>query len=161
MIKNNFKILCTLFLVFAIQFAFAQNKSIWKSASAAGYTYKYIDKDPMQTRFYKLKNGLSVILSVNKKEPRIQTLFAVRAGSNTDPKEHTGLAHYLEHMLFKGTDKYGSLDWAKEKPILDQVDSLYEVYNKTTDSTQRKAIYKETRHPTKQQNLLLQMNTTK
>jgi len=143
MIKNNFKIICTLFLVFAIQFAFAQNKSIWKNASAAGYSYKFVDKDPMQTRFYKLKNGLSVILSINKKEPRIQTLFAVRAGSNTDPKEHTGLAHYLEHMLFKGTDKYGSLDWAKEKPILDQVDSLYEVYNKTSDSTQRKAIYKE------------------
>jgi predicted Zn-dependent peptidase len=95
----------------------------------------------MNTRFYTLKNGLTVILSPNKKEPRIAARIAVRAGSNTDPKDHTGLAHYLEHLLFKGTDKYGSLDWAKEKPYLDQVDHLYETYNSTTDPEQRKAIY--------------------
>ena len=97
----------------------------------------------MKARFYTLSNGLTVILSENHKEPRIQALIPTRAGSNTDPRTNTGLAHYLEHMLFKGTDKFGSLDWAKEKPLLDQVDALYEKYTKTTDSAQRKAIYKE------------------
>ncbi|UKJ06757.1 M16 family metallopeptidase [Solitalea lacus] len=134
-----------LFVAFTCTFqvAFSQGKYEWKQASAAGYTYKYVTNDPMQTRFYTLKNGLRVILSVNKKEPRIATKIAVRAGSNTDPKDHTGLAHYLEHLLFKGTDKYGSLDWAKEKPLLDKIEGLYEQYNTTTDEAKRKEIYKE------------------
>ncbi|MND35142.1 Protease 3 precursor [compost metagenome] len=134
-----------LFVAFActFQFAFSQGNYEWKQASAAGYAYKYVTNDPMQTRFYTLKNGLRVILSVNNKEPRIATKIAVRAGSNTDPKAHTGLAHYLEHLLFKGTDKYGSLDWAKEKPLLDKIEALYEQYNTTTDEGKRAEIYKE------------------
>lgn len=123
--------------------AFAQKTFDWKTASSAGYTYKYVSNDPMKARFYTLANGLTVILSENHKEPRIAALIPTRAGSNTDPRTNTGLAHYLEHMLFKGTDKFGSLDWSKEKPLLDQIDALYEKYNKTTDSSQRKAIYKE------------------
>ena len=120
----------------------AQDKYQWKQASAGGYTYKYVTNDPIQARFYTLKNGLSVILTVNHKEPRITYRMAVRAGSNNDPKDHTGLAHYLEHLLFKGTDKYGTLDWAKEKPYLDKIDALYEQYGATKDATARKAIYK-------------------
>ncbi|RYZ25856.1 MAG: insulinase family protein, partial [Chitinophagaceae bacterium] len=121
----------------------AQKKYEWKQATSNGYTYKYVTNDPMNTRFYTLKNGLTVALSPNDKEPRIAVRVPVRAGSNTDPKDHTGLAHYLEHMLFKGTDKFGSLDWAKEKPLLDKIDNLYEQYNSTTDAEKRKAIYKE------------------
>jgi secreted Zn-dependent insulinase-like peptidase len=83
----------------------AQSKYQWKQATSGGYTYKYVTNDPMATRFYTLKNGLSVILSPNKKEPRIISRIAVRTGSNNDPKDRTGLAHYLEHLLFKGTDK--------------------------------------------------------
>src|SRR5882672_8720847 len=107
----------------------AQDKYVWKQASSGGYTYRYVTGDPMQARFYTLANGLTVILSSNHKEPRVSVRIAVRAGSNTDPKDHTGLAHYLEHLLFKGTEQYGSLDWAKEKPYLDQIDNLYEQYN--------------------------------
>ena len=120
----------------------AQSQYQWKQATSGGYTYKYVTNDPMATRFYTLKNGLSVILTPNKKEPRIAVRIAVRAGSNTDPKEHTGLAHYLEHLLFKGTDKFGTLDWAKEKPLLDSIDYFYEQYNRTTDVAKRKEIYK-------------------
>ncbi|GAA4745602.1 M16 family metallopeptidase [Flavisolibacter ginsenosidimutans] len=130
-----------LFLLLLTASLQAQKKYEWKTATAAGYTYKYVTNDPTATRFYTLKNGLTVALSPNKKEPRIATRIAVRAGSNTDPKDHTGLAHYLEHVLFKGTDKFGSLDWQKEKPYLDQIDALYEQYNHTTDAAQRKAIY--------------------
>lgn len=121
--------------------ATAQDKYVWKQATSAGYTYKYVTGDPMQARFYTLANGLTVILSSNHKEPRVSVRFAVRAGSNTDPKDHTGLAHYLEHLLFKGTEKYGSLDWAKEKPFLDQIDGLYEQYNSTKDTAKRRMIY--------------------
>ena len=121
--------------------AVSAQKYTWKEASSAGYSYKYVGNDPTQSRYYTLKNGLSVVLSVNKEEPRLQTIIATRAGSVQDPADHTGLAHYLEHMLFKGTDKYGSKDWGKEKPLIDQIENLYEVYNHTKDEKQRKQIY--------------------
>src|SRR5688572_27152804 len=136
------KAMLVMAFIICFQLTYAQNKYEWKQASAGGYTYKYVTNDPTQTRFYTLKNGLTVILSVNQKEPTITTKIAVRAGSNSDPKDHTGLAHYLEHLLFKGTNKYGTLDWSKEKPYLDKIDALYEQYGATTDPAKRKAIYK-------------------
>lgn len=123
--------------------ALAQSQFVWKQATSGGYPYKYVTGDPTHSRFYTLKNGLTVILSPTPKVPRIQCFVAVKAGSKTDPANHTGLAHYLEHMMFKGTDKYGSLDWAKEKPLLDKIDALYEQYNSTTDEAKRKEIYKQ------------------
>lgn len=140
MIKKLTLVIATAFVSVV---AFAQNQFQWKEATGNGYTYKYVTNDPTQARFYTLKNGLTVILSPTKKDPRIQAYVAIKAGSKTDPATNTGLAHYLEHMLFKGTDKYGSLDWAKEKQELDKIDALYEKYNKTTDEAQRKAIYKK------------------
>jgi predicted Zn-dependent peptidase len=119
----------------------AQTNYQWKTASAGGYTYKYVINDPSKSRFYTLKNGLTVILSPNDKEPNIEFRMAIRAGSNTDPGNNTGLAHYLEHLLFKGTDKFGTTDFAKEKPYLDKIDALYEQYNKTTDPAKRKETY--------------------
>ncbi|WP_284464080.1 M16 family metallopeptidase [Chryseobacterium sp.] len=115
----------------------------WKEATSNGYKYRYVTNDPTSARYYTLKNGLTVILSPTNKEPRIQTYIATKAGSKTDPADHTGLAHYLEHMLFKGTNQFGSKDWAKEKPLLDQIDALYEKYNQTKDEAKRKEIYKE------------------
>jgi predicted Zn-dependent peptidase len=142
------KILWVVVLAAAMENVNAQGKAAapkyqWTQATAAGYTYKYVTNDPIHARFYTLKNGLTVILSPNKTEPRLNVKIAVRAGSNTDPRNHTGLAHYLEHMVFKGTDKFGSLDWAREKPLLDQIDALYEKYNQTTDPAKRKEIYAE------------------
>jgi predicted Zn-dependent peptidase len=119
---------------------FAQKKHEWKEGSSAGYTYKYVTNDPMQARFYTLKNGLTVILSPISKDPRMQVYIATKAGSKTDPADHTGLAHYLEHMLFKGTTQYGSLDWNKEKPYLDMIEQLYEDYNKASGAA-RPGIY--------------------
>jgi predicted Zn-dependent peptidase len=120
--------------------SYSQNFN-WSKASSAGYEYKFVNNDPMRARFYTLKNGLTVILTVNKEVPRLQTIIATKAGSKTDPKDHTGLAHYLEHMLFKGTDKYGSLNWEQEKKQLDIIDALYETYNQTRDERKRKEIY--------------------
>ncbi len=138
---NKFKF--TLAAVVFSTVAFAQNQHLWKEATGNGYKYKYVTNDPTKARFYTLKNGLTVILSPTQKDPRIQAYVAVKAGSKTDPSTNTGLAHYLEHMLFKGTDKYGSLDWAKEQVELSKIDGLYEQYNKTTDEAQRKTIYKK------------------
>lgn len=112
------------------------------NTDANGNSYTTYTNDPSNSRWYKLENGLTVILAQNKTKPRIQTLIATKAGSSSDPSDHTGLAHYLEHMLFKGTDKFGSLDYAQESIYLKQIDDLYEAYNHTTDEAKRKEIYR-------------------
>lgn len=117
--------------------------SLIVSAQKANSKYESVPGDPMNVRIYTLKNGLKVYMSVYKDAPRIQTLIAVKAGSKNDPSDATGLAHYLEHMLFKGTDKYGALDYEKEKVELAKIESLYEVYRKTTDASKRKLIYNQ------------------
>ncbi|MCW3462235.1 M16 family metallopeptidase [Chitinophaga nivalis] len=137
------RVVLVFLLATSLYTAGAQGKYQWKDAASGGYTYRYVTNDPMKARFYTLKNGLTVILSVNNKEPRIQTLIGTRAGSDNDPKDHTGLAHYLEHLLFKGTQQYGSLDWAKEKPLLVQIENLYDKYNQTTDPAARKGVYRQ------------------
>ena len=62
-------------------------------------------KDPMAAHIYQLDNGLTVYLTQNSEEPRFYAEIAVRAGSKHDPQDATGIAHYLEHMLFKGSQK--------------------------------------------------------
>ena len=111
------------------------------SAMAQKYEYKTYPNDPLQVREYTLDNGLKVFMSVYKDAPRIQTYIAVRAGSKNDPSETTGLAHYLEHMMFKGSQKLGTSDWEREKVELDKIEALYEVYRRTTDDAKRAAIY--------------------
>ncbi len=110
-------------------------------ASAQKYEYKTYDNDPLNVREYTLKNGLKVFMSVYKDAPRIQTYIAVRAGSKNDPSETTGLAHYLEHMMFKGSHQLGTTDWEREKVDLQKIEDLYEVYRNTTNDAARAAIY--------------------
>ena len=89
-----------------------------------------------------LPNGLTLYLSRNPAEPRIYTQICVRAGSKHDPDQSTGLAHYLEHMLFKGTDKIGSRDWAAEEPLLREIAETYEAHRRTTDPSERRELYR-------------------
>lgn len=112
------------------------------SASAQKtYTPVTVPGDPIGTRIYTLDNGLTVYLSRNEDAPRIQTNIAVRAGSKHDPADATGLAHYLEHMLFKGTSKIASADWEKEKVLLQQISDLYEMRRATNDEAERDRLY--------------------
>jgi predicted Zn-dependent peptidase len=106
------------------------------------YRYTTTPNDPLGVRVYKLDNGLTVYLSDYKNAPRIQTYVAVRAGSKNDPATATGLAHYLEHMVFKGTSRLGTKDWAQEKPQLDKIEALYEQYRgERNDPAARKRTY--------------------
>ena len=117
--------------------------AILTSGCKQGHKYESVKDDPMQTRIYTLKNGLKVYLSVNKEEPRIQTYVAVRTGSKNDPSETTGLAHYLEHLMFKGTKQFGTTDSEAEAPLLDEIERRYEEYRTLTDEAQRKQKYHE------------------
>lgn len=131
-----------IFLLTALLLAFSGSLfSQTETFTSGDYAYTTVKGDPFKARIYKLNNGLTVYMTVYKDEPRIQTFIAVKAGSKFDPNDATGLAHYLEHMLFKGTDKYGTTNYAKEKVYLDQIENLFEVYRKTTDTLKRKTIY--------------------
>lgn len=130
--KQSLKQIQLLLLAFIL---FAAN------AIAQQYKYETVPNDPMGVRIYTLDNGLKVYMSVIKDEPRIQTFVAVRVGSKNDPKETTGLAHYFEHMMFKGTPDFGTLNWEKEKELIDTIEQLFEVYRNETDSLKRATIY--------------------
>jgi len=111
--------------------AFAQKK----------YTYTSVPGDPLEARIYTLDNGLEVWLSRNTDAPRVQTNIAVRAGSKNDPSDATGLAHYLEHMLFKGTSHYGTANWVEESRLLGLISDAYEERRGTTEPSMRDMIY--------------------
>jgi predicted Zn-dependent peptidase len=123
-----------LFLVWIVLLAVSCSKG-------AKYAYESVPGDPLQTRIYTLDNGLKVYLSVNKDKPRIQTFVGVRVGGKNDPAETTGLAHYFEHLMFKGTQRFGTSDYEAEKILLDKIEALFETYRNTKDEAERKALY--------------------
>ena len=140
------------FLVFAVVNINAQTKSettkpktsastLKDGSSVPSLNFEYALNDPFKARIYTLKNGMKVYMSVYKNAPRIQTYIAVKAGSKNDPATATGLAHYLEHMVFKGTDKFGTKDYAEESAEITKIENLYETYRQTKDEAQRKKIY--------------------
>lgn len=113
-----------------------------ESKDSNGYSFQTVTNDPAGMRLYTLNNGLKVYLGINKDEPRIMTMIGVRAGSDNEPEATTGLAHYFEHLMFKGTSSYGTTDWQKEKPLLDSISALFELYRTQKDSLARLNTYK-------------------
>jgi predicted Zn-dependent peptidase len=109
--------------------------------------YERINKpnpdDPMEVQIYRLDNGLTVYLTRNGEQPRFYTEIATRAGSKQDPAESTGLAHYLEHVLFKGSESLGTLDFSREKPHLDEIERLYQLHFNETDEARRAELYRQ------------------
>ncbi len=118
---------------------------MFELSTSAGKEYQFttIENDPMGVKIYTLSNGLKLFLSVNKDEPRIFTNVVVRAGSKFDPADCTGLAHYLEHMMFKGTSQIGALNWAEESQLLQQISDLYEAHKNETDAEKRAELYRQ------------------
>lgn len=118
----------------------------WESKQATdtdGFPYEYIPDDPFEARIYTLENGLKIYLSQNREQPRILSLIAVRAGSADDPTASTGLAHYFEHMMFKGNSHIATLDWEKEEKLLDGIEELFNQYRAEKDTEKRAEIYKQ------------------
>lgn len=109
--------------------------------ASCGGKYQSVKGDPMEARIYTLDSGLKVYMSVNKETPRLQANIAVRSGGKNDPADNTGLAHYLEHIMFKGTSHFGTSDYEAEKVLLDQIQDLYDVYRTKTGAEERAAIY--------------------
>lgn len=131
--------LCALFLISSCQ----KNSTNYttKTATSGDYEYEYVTNDDSNTRVYTLENGLKVYLSDYKDEPRIQTCIPVKAGGKFDPENSTGLAHYLEHMMFKGNNHFGTKDWENEKVFIDSIENMFEHYRTLTDNEERKSYY--------------------
>ncbi|MDR1583087.1 MAG: insulinase family protein [Prevotellaceae bacterium] len=83
---------------------------------------------------FKLDNGFTVILAEEHSEPKVHGAVVAKAGSKNDPEDATGMAHYFEHIMFKGTDKIGTVDYEKEKPYLDQIATLYDELSTVPDN---------------------------
>lgn len=137
------KIITTLTFIGALTMSNAQQFETTKITDKSGYQYETVTNDKTGVRVYTLKNGLKVFLAKNDDAPKIQTYIPVRTGSNNDPADNTGLAHYLEHMMFKGTSKIGTANWAKEKPLLEEISSLYEQHKAEQNPEKKKALYKK------------------
>lgn len=101
-----------------------------------------VEKNSQAVRQFTLDNGLKVILDENHAQPEVFGLVIVKAGAKNDPVDATGMAHYQEHMLFKGTSELGTTNWEKEKPHIDKIFELYDSLGKTKDDAKRAEIQK-------------------
>ena len=88
----------------------------------------------------RLSNGLDVVLCEDHSQPIIYGAMCVHVGAKNDPADNTGMAHYLEHLMFKGTNQIGTIDWDAEKVYLDSIDVLYDKVHEITDEAQRNEI---------------------
>lgn len=129
------------FLIFMTANANNSNTEIKKDTN--GYQYEVAKGNDNLGRVYTLSNGLKVYLAQNKLKPVIETRIVVGAGSKYDPDESTGLAHYLEHMLFKGNEKIGTVNWDAEKVYIDKISDLYEQHKRAGTKKEKNRIYSE------------------
>lgn len=89
---------------------------------------------------FKLQNGLTVYVWEDETKPDVFGMVGVKVGSVDDPEDLTGLAHYLEHMMFKGTQKISALDWEKEQPLYEQIIAKYDEKANTQDPEKKKSL---------------------
>lgn len=92
----------------------------------------------LQVQELKLSNGMTVWLNEDHSQPKVFGAVVVKAGSKDCP--NTGIAHYFEHIMFKGTDRMGTTDYAAEKPWLDSISTQYDLLSQTKDVTERTRI---------------------
>src|SRR5215470_1325197 len=104
------------------------------------FTQAVVAQNKVPVTRFTLDNGLQVWLHEDHTRPEVFGAVVVNGGTKLDDADATGMAHYLEHMLFKGTTDLGTTDYEKEKIHLAKIDSLYEQLARTTDKDLRKAI---------------------
>ncbi|MBR2772228.1 MAG: insulinase family protein, partial [Bacteroidales bacterium] len=95
----------------------------------------------LEVKELQLSNGMKVWLNEDHSQPKVFGAVVVNAGAKDCP--NTGIAHYFEHIMFKGTDQIGTIDYGREKPWLDSIAAAYDRLAATTDATQREAIQKD------------------
>jgi predicted Zn-dependent peptidase len=103
----------------------------------------FAQQEALRVETFTLDNGLTVYLNEDHTMPMIHGMVAVKGGAKRDPKDATGIAHYFEHIMFKGTQDFGTTNYKEEKVYLDSIQNLYEALGATEDKEKREAIQKE------------------
>lgn len=106
-------------------------------------TLSIFSANPLEVKTFTLANGLTVYLNEDHSKPEIFGAVVVKVGSRHDPEDATGIAHYFEHIMFKGTDRIGTIDWASEKVYLDSISMYYDRLAETADEAVRRDIQRE------------------
>ena len=97
--------------------------------------------DPLRVVEHKLSNGMTVWLNEDHSQPKVMGAVVVKAGANDCP--NTGIAHYFEHIMFKGTDQIGTTNYQAEKPWLDSISARYDQLALTADKAARRALQQD------------------
>ena len=105
--------------------------------------FSFLFSNNLQVDQYKLENGMTVMLNEDKEASGVYGVVIVKGGGKQDPSDATGIAHYLEHMLFKGTTELGTVDFKKEKVYLDSIALLYDNLGLTKSDDKRLEIQKK------------------
>lgn len=103
----------------------------------------YAQTGELHVESFYLENGMKVLICEDHAAPEIYGGVVVHVGSKNDPADATGMAHYFEHIMFKGTDRIGTIDWTAERPYLDSISALYDTLHTTSNAEDRKAIQRE------------------
>ena len=111
--------------------------SVLTVVAASGQTEK------LNVETFYLSNGLKVIVCEDHSEPKIYGSVVVHAGSKNEDTAATGVAHYFEHIMFKGTDRIGTTDWAKERLYLDSISKAYDRLHDAKNDNERHDIQLE------------------
>ncbi|MGK0388963.1 MAG: zinc protease [Maribacter sp.] len=106
-------------------------------------SFIFAQQNNLHVESYTLNNGLTIYLNEDPSANRVFGAIAVNAGSKNDPADATGIAHYLEHLLFKGTTELGTWDYTAEKIHLDSINYWYEKLGKTSNETERNSIQQQ------------------
>ena len=109
--------------------------------ACCSYQSQAEDLNALKVKEYRLENGLTVWLNEDHSQPKVFGAVVVKAGAKDCPD--TGIAHYFEHMMFKGTDRIGTLDYESEKVLLDSIAMKYDELAMTEDTAARARLQKE------------------
>ena len=136
--------LATTWLCFAPPDAIIEPVEIQPPAELAPrFELQRFEDDPIGVRQVVLDNGLTVLLSEDHTRPEVFGAVVVRTGAKNDPADNTGMAHYLEHMLFKGTQTLGTTNWAAEAPLQAELVELYEQHRRADSDRERAKLQAE------------------
>jgi predicted Zn-dependent peptidase len=84
----------------------------------------YLDRVSDRVTEFTLDNGMKFIVLQDEEAPVVSFVTYADVGGVDEPEGKTGVAHFLEHLAFKGTTQVGTTDYASEEALLERLDEL-------------------------------------
>jgi predicted Zn-dependent peptidase len=86
----------------------------------------YLNRVIEEVTEFRLDNGMKFLVLERHKAPVVSFLIYADVGGADEPNGQTGVAHYLEHLAFKGTKQIGTENYQAEEPLLKQLDQIFD-----------------------------------